>query len=158
LCNHSRTSQHFMEPEISSPCSPLVPVLSHINPIHTIPSYLSKIHFNIVPPTTSWSSKWSLSFWLPTSILYAFLCRHPQLGTTWSVSSPGRVMSSGAIVTGNGKIHRITVVLDSFPSSCVLRNRNTTFRNCFCPHLMGRVQKPSNSACYTPSSEPFKIY
>jgi hypothetical protein len=26
----------------------LVPILSHINPIHTIPSYLSKIHFNIV--------------------------------------------------------------------------------------------------------------
>jgi hypothetical protein len=28
--------------------SPLVPILSQINPIHTIPSYLSKIHFNIV--------------------------------------------------------------------------------------------------------------
>jgi hypothetical protein len=26
---------------------PLVPTLSHISPIHTIPSYLSKIHFNI---------------------------------------------------------------------------------------------------------------
>jgi hypothetical protein len=43
---------------------PLVPILSHINPIHTIPSYLSKIHFNIVHPPTSWSSQWSLSFWL----------------------------------------------------------------------------------------------
>jgi hypothetical protein len=28
--------------------SPLVPILCHINPIHSIPSYLSKIHFNIV--------------------------------------------------------------------------------------------------------------
>jgi hypothetical protein len=39
-----------MEPEGSLPCSqdpPLVPILSQINPIHTIPSYLSKIHFNI---------------------------------------------------------------------------------------------------------------
>jgi hypothetical protein len=27
---------------------PLVPILSQINPIHTIPSYLSKIHFDIV--------------------------------------------------------------------------------------------------------------
>ncbi|PNF26846.1 hypothetical protein B7P43_G16843, partial [Cryptotermes secundus] len=27
---------------------PLVPILSQINPIHTIPSYLSVIHFNIV--------------------------------------------------------------------------------------------------------------
>jgi hypothetical protein len=27
--------------------------LSQIDPIHTIPSYLSKIHFNIVHPPTS---------------------------------------------------------------------------------------------------------
>jgi hypothetical protein len=31
-------------------------------PSHPIPSYLSKIHFNIVHPSTSWSSQWSLSF------------------------------------------------------------------------------------------------
>jgi hypothetical protein len=30
--------------------------LSQIDPVHTIPSYLSKIHFNIVHPPTSWSS------------------------------------------------------------------------------------------------------
>jgi hypothetical protein len=35
---------------------PLVPILSQINPIQTIPSYLSKINFNIVNPPTSWSS------------------------------------------------------------------------------------------------------
>jgi hypothetical protein len=28
---------------------PVVPILREKNPIHTIPSYLSKIHFNIVP-------------------------------------------------------------------------------------------------------------
>jgi hypothetical protein len=43
---------------------PLVPNLSQIDPIHTIPSYLSKIHFNIVHPPTSWSSQ----FKLPSSI------------------------------------------------------------------------------------------
>jgi hypothetical protein len=43
---------------------PLVPILSQINPIHTILHFLSKIHFNIVHPPTSWSSQWSLSFWL----------------------------------------------------------------------------------------------
>jgi hypothetical protein len=32
---------------------PLVPILSHISPIHTIPSYLSQIHFDIVHPPTS---------------------------------------------------------------------------------------------------------
>jgi hypothetical protein len=38
---------------------PLVPILSQIDPVPTIPSYLSKIHFNIVHPPTSWSSQWS---------------------------------------------------------------------------------------------------
>jgi hypothetical protein len=37
---------------------PLLPILSHISPIHT-----SKFHFNIVHPPTSWSSQWSLSSW-----------------------------------------------------------------------------------------------
>jgi hypothetical protein len=43
---------------------PLISILSQIDPIHTIPSYLFKIHFNIVHSFTSWSSKWYLSFWL----------------------------------------------------------------------------------------------
>jgi hypothetical protein len=42
----------------------LVPILSEINPIHTTPSYFSKIHFNIVHLPTPWSSQWALSFWL----------------------------------------------------------------------------------------------
>jgi hypothetical protein len=37
-----------MEPESVNKSPPLVPILSHINPIHTMPSYLSKIHFNTV--------------------------------------------------------------------------------------------------------------
>jgi hypothetical protein len=67
LCSHSTTFQHFMKPKSSVPCSQepsTVPILSHINPTHTIPSYLSKIHFNIVHAPTSWSFQWSLSFWL----------------------------------------------------------------------------------------------
>jgi hypothetical protein len=67
MCSYSRASQYFMEPEGSLSCSqepPLVPILSQINPIHTIPSYLSKIQFNKVRPPTSWSSPWSPSFWL----------------------------------------------------------------------------------------------
>jgi hypothetical protein len=32
---------------------PLVPILSQINSVHTTPSYLSKIHFNIIVLPTS---------------------------------------------------------------------------------------------------------
>jgi hypothetical protein len=46
---------------------PLVPILSQINPIHTIPSYLSKIHFNIVGLH---SGVFPSGF--PTNVLYAF--------------------------------------------------------------------------------------
>jgi hypothetical protein len=53
---------------------PLVPILSQIDPIPTIPSYISKIYFNIVHPSTSWSSPSGLfPYGFPTNILYAFL-------------------------------------------------------------------------------------
>jgi hypothetical protein len=42
----------------------LVPILSQTIPVHTRPTYLRQIHFNIAHPPTSWSSQWSLSFWL----------------------------------------------------------------------------------------------
>jgi hypothetical protein len=38
--------------------APQVPILSQINQIHIISSYLSKIHFNIVHPTTVRSPHW----------------------------------------------------------------------------------------------------
>jgi hypothetical protein len=68
-CSHSRTSQHLIEPEGSIPCShePSTgpyPEPYQSNPHYNIPSCLSKIHVSIVHPPTSWSSQWSLYFWL----------------------------------------------------------------------------------------------
>jgi hypothetical protein len=56
LCRYSRTSQHFMEPEGSLPCSQeLVPILSQIDPVHTIPSQIyiliSSIHLRLGLPS-----------------------------------------------------------------------------------------------------------
>jgi hypothetical protein len=50
-----------------------VPILSQINPINTIPSYLSKIHFNIVHPPTPGLPSGLVPSGFPTNILYAFL-------------------------------------------------------------------------------------
>jgi hypothetical protein len=65
-----------MEPEGSLPCSqdpPLVPVLSQIRRSHTTPSYLSKIHFNIILPPRLCLPSRLLPPGFPTKILYAFL-------------------------------------------------------------------------------------
>jgi hypothetical protein len=40
---------------------PTVPILSHINQVHDLPTHLSNNHFNTIFPSTSRSSKWSLS-------------------------------------------------------------------------------------------------
>jgi hypothetical protein len=64
LCSHPRTSQNFMEPEGSIPCSQEPSTSPYPEPYQSNTHHLSKIHFNIVRPPTSWSSQWYLSFWL----------------------------------------------------------------------------------------------
>jgi hypothetical protein len=51
-------------PESSLPYSQELSTSPYPDPIHTMPSYLPKIHFYIVNPPTSWSSQWSLSLWI----------------------------------------------------------------------------------------------
>jgi hypothetical protein len=52
---------------------PLVPILSQINAIHTIPSYLSKIHSNITHPLHLVLPSGLFPFGFHTNILHEFL-------------------------------------------------------------------------------------
>jgi len=56
--------------------SPLVPILSQINPVHTCPLYFSNIRSNIVIPSASMSSHGDFPSGSPTKILYVFRMSH----------------------------------------------------------------------------------
>jgi hypothetical protein len=52
---------------------PLVSILNQIDPVHTIPSCLSKVHFNIVITPMSWSFYGLFLSGVYTNILYTFI-------------------------------------------------------------------------------------
>jgi hypothetical protein len=52
---------------------PLIPILNQINPIHTIPPYLSKIHLMLSTHLRLGLGSGSFLSGVPTNILYTFL-------------------------------------------------------------------------------------
>jgi len=46
-------------------CPPPVPILSHLDPVHTPTSYFLNMHLNIILPSTPRSPKWSFSLRFP---------------------------------------------------------------------------------------------
>jgi hypothetical protein len=75
VCSYSRTSQHFMEPEVSLLCSQEPSTGPYSEPddtVHTILSYLSKIYFNIVhPPVTLFLTVSFLLMFPPISYMHS---------------------------------------------------------------------------------------
>jgi hypothetical protein len=54
---------------------PLVPILSQMHPDHYLPSHSSKIHYNIILPSTPRFSEWSLPFRFSNKTLWLYWIR-----------------------------------------------------------------------------------
>ena len=78
---------------------PLVPVLSQIDPVHTPTSHFLKSHLNIIFPSTTGSSMWSLSLRFPhqnplyTSPLPSHTCYMPRPSHSSQFSHPNNIGS-----------------------------------------------------------------
>jgi hypothetical protein len=84
LCSYLRSSPNFMQPEIYHSLHkipPLVPIPSQISLGHATSSFISKSHFNIIHPPTSYSLL--LTF---TQINYIFLFSLPFMLRILSIS------------------------------------------------------------------------
>lgn len=79
FCNYSRNPHCFMKPKYSLLCSQqptIAPLLNQTNQAHAPPSYLFKLHFNIIVPSTLRSSKNSVFQASPPNFRTHFCCSH----------------------------------------------------------------------------------
>jgi len=69
-------------------CPSSVPILSHIDPVHSLTSYFLKVRLNSILPSTPGSPKWSLSFMFPhQNPVYASPLSHMRYMPRPSLSS-----------------------------------------------------------------------
>jgi hypothetical protein len=103
---------------------PLVPILSQINPVHTTPSYFSKIRFNVILPPTSRSSYWSISFWffhhcsvissvtLSSKIHRAFMRHGLNFQMVFKINTPSNPSESHlSCINPHNFIHPLVIVI-----------------------------------------------
>jgi hypothetical protein len=76
-CLYGIQSFHKSRPPIS--------VLIQMDPVHTLPPYFLKIHYNIILPSPPRSSKWSLPFRFPD--LNTVRIAHLPMRATWPAHS-----------------------------------------------------------------------
>jgi hypothetical protein len=106
-----------MEPEYSLPCSqhaPLHPILSLLNPIHALPSYFLKVHFNLVLPRTPGLPSGLFPLGVPTKTLYV-LFFSPCMPRAPSIS-PALIWSPEQYLVSSTNIELLIVHLS--PASC----------------------------------------
>jgi len=90
-----------MELEGSSPCShePAVPILNHINAVHTIPSFSFKVCFNTFLPSTPRSSNWSLHVSPPHFCRYSPCMPHaPPISSSFDLVTRMRVRNKKMLI------------------------------------------------------------
>ena len=117
-------------------CLPPVPILSQIDPVHVLTSHFLKIHLNIILPSTSWSSKWSLSL----RSLHQNPLHTSGLPHTRNMSRPPhyqqgiqkllpRTIIGSAVVRTTWKCNRTVAQIKV--NCCCLKTKNTCIVNLF---------------------------
>lgn len=110
----------------------LEPILSWMTPVHTLKPKLIKIHFNMILPCTTRSSRWVLTLrFSDKKIVYAFLispraCLVPRVSRSPWFGLPNNIEWRAQIMNIH-IIHFSHIFVFIFPQQFVLRHSQSVF-------------------------------
>ena len=96
------------------------PILSQISPVHNLPLYFLKVYFNIILPSTTRCSKWSLSLSLCLSVCLRFshqnrMCTFQRSMVSFSKNARSNILVGIKFMySGNQEIYCI------FKACCIM--------------------------------------